>query len=396
MVGAALLLGLGPVAVAPAAEPSAGRADTPPLTEHAATRSDAVSQRPAEPSPAAIIAKLTPAQLAGQRVVFPLDGTRIPRGLRTRIATGRAGGVILFSRNIVNRAQLRRLTRALQATKRPQGLDAPLLVMVDQEGGAVKRIPGPPYQSSRVLSSSTPAALRSIGRATGRSLAAVGVNVDLAPVADVVRPGSALSVEGRGFGTQPRAVAARAAAFSTGLGSAGVLATAKHFPGFGRATISTDASRSVIRASAATLRRTDLVPFRALIETDVPLVMTSTAIYPALSQDPAALSPWVIRGLLRRELGYRGLVVTDALDTPALSGLTMGTRAVRAARAGNDLILVAGSYPAAASAADALTAATAKGTVFRSASRAAVRRILAARVGLERPRPGRADLSVRG
>lgn len=282
--GTAVLLGLGVLTVpATALEPSGGRAAPSPPAPDAATPSDAAARRPAGPSPAAIVAGLSPAQLAGQRIVFPLDGTRIPRGLRTRIATGRAGGVILFSRNVVSRAQLRRLIRALQAIERPRGLGAPLFVMVDQEGGAVKRIPGPPLQSSRVLSSSTPAALRSIGRATGRSLAAVGINVDLAPVADVVRPGSALAAEGRGFGPKPRAVAARAVAFSEGLGAAGVLASAKHFPGLGRAAISTDASRSVIRALAPALRRIDLATFRALIGEDVPLIMTSTAVYPALS-----------------------------------------------------------------------------------------------------------------
>jgi beta-N-acetylhexosaminidase len=382
-VAALAVLGLGVTAVGAiavgrleerSAAPSGALAET--------TRSQTSPSAPAG-RPPPDLAGHSPAQLAGQRVVFPLDGTTIPRALRARIATGRAGAVILFSRNVSSRAQVRRLTRSLQAIRRPRGLDAPLLVMVDQEGGPVKRLPGPPFQSSRVLSSSTPTALRAIGRATGRSLADVGVNVDLAPVADVVRPGSALAAEGRGFGRQPRAVAARALAFADGLGAAGVLATAKHFPGFGRARVSTDASRSVIRASAAALRRTDLVPFRALADAGVPLVMTSTAVYPALSPTPAALSPRLVRGLLRRDLGYEGVVVTDALDTPALSGLSMGTRAVRAAGAGNDLVLFAQSYGTAASAADALAAATARGAVPRSASRSAVRRILAARETLE-------------
>ena len=146
---------------------------------------------------------------------------------------------------------------------------------------------------------------------------AAGANVDLAPVADVARPGSVLAGQGRTFGTTAAAVAGAAAAFAGGLREAGVAATAKHFPGLGAATETTDAAAVRITVPARRLRSVDMAPFAALIRRHVPLVMLGTAVYPSLDPDaPAALSRPIATGQLRDRLGFDGVTVTDALDTP--------------------------------------------------------------------------------
>jgi beta-N-acetylhexosaminidase len=170
------------------------------------------------------------------------------------------------------------------------------------------------------------------GAATGRALRARGINVNLAPVADV-NHGSFLG--SRSFGSDPGGVAAAACAFASGVESAGVNATLKHFPGLGRTQSNTDLHRVRVGASAAALRA-DLAPYRRCVAS-TRLVMLSNAIYPAFDPArPAVLSPRIITTLLRRKLGFRGVTISDSLAAPGVS--TPGT-AVRATRAGVDLLL---------------------------------------------------------
>ena len=334
-------------------------------------------------APAPDLAALTPAQLAGQRMVYGFPGTVPPPDLERRIRRGEVGAVILLGGNVPTRAVARALTARLQAVPRPAALDAPLLVMIDQEGGRVRRLAAPPSRSAADLGAEGPRAARAAGRAAGRALTAVGVNVDLAPVADVARPGSALAVDGRIFGRSPARVAGVATAFSEGLSEGGVASTAKHFPGIGAATVSTDQAPVRIRLSGAELRRVDLRPFRALIAHDVPMVMLGTAIYPALDPGvPAALSRPIAADLLRTELGFTGVTVTDALDTPALAPVGgTGAVAVRAASAGSDLLIHTG-YGAGTTSAAAIARELRRGTLSRPQAEAAVGRILALRRAL--------------
>ena len=326
---------------------------------------------------------LTPAQLAGQRMVYGFPGTTPPADLVRRIRRGEAGAVILLAPNLPSRAAAHALVARLQSVPRPAALDAPLLVMVDQEGGRVRRLPAPPTRSAADLGAQGPRAARAAGRAAGRALAGAGINVDLAPVADVARPGAALARDERTFGRSPGRVAGAATAFAAGLRDAGVLATAKHFPGIGAATVSTDQAPVRIRLSGAELRRVDLRPFRALISHDVPMVMLATAIYPDLDPGvPAALSRAVATDLLRGEMGFAGLTVTDALDTPALAPLGAdGAVAVRAAAAGSDLIIHTG-YDAGTASAAALARSIRTGDLPRAGAEDAVARILAMRRAL--------------
>lgn len=322
----------------------------------------------------ATLAAATPAELAGERIVFAFDGTRAPADLLARIQRGEASAVILFSRNISSGAQLRRLTRQLQNARPPSARGEPLLIMVDQEGGLVRRVPGAPSASAQALGRRSTAAIEGVGRRTGARLRALGVNVNLAPVADVARPGSVIERQRRAFGRRPAEVADQAAAYARGLRAVGVAATGKHFPGFGPARRNTDEEPVSLGTSPSTLRRIDGVPWTRLIDEDIPLAMLSTVIYRRLDRRPAALSGAIATVELRRRRGFRGVAISDALDTPALARIGPKATTLRAARAGTDLLIYANSYSAGVRAADTLAAAISSGRVSRrSAERSSAR-----------------------
>ena len=326
---------------------------------------------------------LTLRQAVGQHMVFAYDGLTPPAALQRRIARGEAAGVIIFARNVRSAGQLRAAMRRLQAIRRPAGLRAPLIVMADQEGGPVRRIPGAPTRAAAQVGSTAQA--RSDGEGAARTLRAAGVNMDLAPVADVGRPGAALTRERRTYGRSSSAVAGRASAFAAGLRRGGVRATAKHFPGFGAAAINTDNAAQRIDTSLTALRSTDLPPFARLIDDGIDAVMLSTAVYPALDDRPAAFSSKWVSGELRERLGFRGVAITDDLGTPAVAAFGANrARAVLAVEAGIDLPLFSSSYQAGAQAAEGLLAAAGDGRLDASALREQARRVLALRARIPR------------
>jgi beta-N-acetylhexosaminidase len=328
--------------------------------------------------------RLTDAQLAGQHVVFPFAGHTPPRALLARIRRGEAAGVIFLGANLGTPAQVRALTRTLRRVPRPAGLRAPLLLMVDQEGGSVQRLPGAPSRSAPAMAATgRPSVALAEGRATAATLRAAGMNVDLAPVVDVVRPESALHAEGRGFGSSAGAAARFGAAFARGLRAGGVAATAKHFPGFGAAPGNTDLGAVRIAVGLRELRAVDRLPFESAIRAGAGLVMLSSAIYPALSRAPAVLSPRVVQRELREGLGFKGVTISDDLEAPAFAsrGGTSGA-ALAATRAGVDLLLFARSYDGADRAARALADGLRAGRVDRGALEASLARVLALRAPL--------------
>jgi beta-N-acetylhexosaminidase len=322
-------------------------------------------------------------ELAGQRIVVGFAGTDAPPQLLSDIRRGRLAGVVVYAhRNFTSRDQLRRLVRSVQDA-RPEGAP-PLLVMLDQEGGRVKRLDGPPYRSAAELgdANSKPLAVRD-GRATARSLRSVGVNVDLAPVLDVARRGTIMRAQQRSYGATPRRVTRIGGAFASGLAAGGVAATGKHFPGLGLARDNQDWQANVIRASRRTLRSVDEAPYRAL-RGQRRLVMVSSATYPSLDPvGPAVFSRPIATGELRRRLGFKGVSMTDALDTVVLhsSGGSAGTRAVRSARAGVDLLFLYDEGDG-IGAQRALAQAISDGEVSRAAAEQSAARVLALRKSL--------------
>jgi beta-N-acetylhexosaminidase len=320
----------------------------------------------------------TLAQLVGQRLVVAMKGTHPNTPLLTRIRAGQVGGVILFSGNIVSKAQVARLTARLQVAA-PAGGRPPLLIATDQEGGIVRRIPwAPPKRSAAQLGALPSSFSGAAGRTAGAALHAVGINLDLAPVADVpAGPADFIAQQGRAFSTSRFTVATDAAAFAAGLETGGALAAMKHFPGLGLATVSTDQAVVRIRASRATLVR-GLLPYQVAFRRSLgPVVMLSTAIYPALGGHAAAWSRSIIHGLLRTRLGFAGTTITDSLDAAAAArGLTDPVVALRSAKAGADLLLVTGSQATSKAVYTILLAAARAGTLPRSHLTASYNRIL--------------------
>jgi beta-N-acetylhexosaminidase len=310
--------------------------------------------------------RLTLRQRVGQVTVSASPGTAAPEYIRRRLRARETAGVILFDGNGGHRAQWRRLTRSLQGAAGGRAL-----VMVDQEGGDIRTVAhagpplGQPFQG-------TPRSVRRAARAAGRQLSAAGINVNLAPVADVPRAGSVMAT--RSFAGDERGIAARTRASVRGLRDAGVAATVKHFPGLGGATVNTDDGPATVEVP---LDR-DLVPFRAAVDERVPLVMLSHASYPELdSRRIASQSRPIVTGLLRERLGFDGVIVTDSLEADAvLARSGVADAAERSIRAGADLILMTGSaswndvFPH-------LLAEARRDPAFRARIRASAARVLA-------------------
>ena len=271
----------------------------------------------------------------GQLIVSAMDGTRLPEYLRRRLRRRETAGVILFRKNVASRSGLRRLSRRMQ---RAAGNGA--LVMTDQEGGPVRTltfagpVPAQPSQGSARH-------VGSLARRAGRQLRAAGVNVALAPVADL---SAGPVLRARAFPGSSGAVSARVRASVRGWRRGRVAATAKHFPGIGAARHNTDRRPETIRLSRRSLDR-HLRPFRGAIAVGVPLVMASHARYPAYDRRRiASQSRALITGLLRRRLGFDGVVITDSMEAQAIvRRSSVGLAAERSIAAGVDLILTTGS-----------------------------------------------------
>ena len=291
-------------------------------------------------------AGLTRRQLAGQRIIYSYPGLTPPASLLRIIRAGEAAGVIFFGENIAGTAQISSVIAELRRAQAQSPVHVPLLLMVDQEGGLIRRLSGAPTLSEkRIGQSADPvAAASAAGAGAGRTLAAVGMNVNLAPVLDVYSTaGNFIDQYQRSYSANAGTVALLGRAFITAQQRTGVAATAKHFPGLGRAATAqnTDTRPIILSQSLARLRGTDEFPYSAAVAIGVDLVMVSWAIYPALDPNrPAGLSPTVVRQELRGRIGFAGVTVTDALEAGALAHYgSTGQRAVAAATAGMDLIL---------------------------------------------------------
>ena len=341
-----------------------------------------------EPTPS-FASRLPLDRLVGQRIVLGFDGTEPPRAVRRMIRSGQLAGVVLFADNFPSRGAGRRLLARLEAIRRPPGLRDPLLTMIDQEGGLVKRVGGAPTASAAEMGSRGAAFSREQGERTAANLRELGVNVDLAPVLDVARPGGTIAATERGFGSTPAAVAATAIPFAEALQEGGVAATAKHFPGFGSARVNTDVAEQRIGLSLQALRRADEAPFRAFVAGGGDLVMLSTAIYPAFSPRPAAFARSIAFGELRSHLGFTGVSITDALGAASVRAFGGPVKAaVAAARAGTDLLLFT-DYREAARAHRGLLRTLRRGILFRADFERSVERVLRLRhrLGAARPNP---------
>jgi beta-N-acetylhexosaminidase len=274
-------------------------------------------------------------RLAAGCLLAGFEGRTVPDWLRRWLEAG-LGGVVLFARNVESRSQVAELTEALRAER--EGL----VVAIDEEGGDVTRLEaerGSSYPGNWALGAVDDTGLtEEVAAAIGADLARVGVNVNLAPVADVnVRPENPI-VGVRSFGSDPDLVSRHVSAFVTGLQHSGVAACAKHFPGHGDTTQDSHLELPVVSRDQAAMDAM-LGPFRAAIEAGTRAVMTAHIQVSGLDDAPSTLSDAVVRRLLRGELRFTGIVVTDALEMRAVSA-TVGAEegAVRALAAGADAL----------------------------------------------------------
>jgi beta-N-acetylhexosaminidase len=347
---------------APTPSSTSGSSSGGPSPEQSA---QAVQGLAAVPTPAQLaalraqageIAKLSPEQLAGQRVIYSYNGLSAPAGLLNSIRHGDVGGVIFFSFNISSQAQLRgvisQLITANAASSNP-ARQYPLLLMSDQEGGLVRRLPwaGPSESEAQIGASADPAAAAATaGSQAAAGLRGVGMNVNLAPVLDVFRaPGDFDDQFQRSYSMNPAVVATSGAAFVRAQQAGQVAATVKHFPGLGAATTTQDTDNEpvTINLPASTLRAVDEYPYRAAFKAGVKLAMVSWARYPALDPRlPAALSPTIVQGELQGRLGFSGVTITDALGAGALAAYgSLQNKTMLAGRAGMDALLCTAIKP---------------------------------------------------
>lgn len=273
-----------------------------------------------------------------QLLVVAFDGTTAPTDM---IESLHPGGLIYFSPNAQSTSQLAELSRQAQRAARAAG--EPLLIMTDQEGGIVTRLPGTSgVPAGAELDGNAPYARRTASR-TARDLVEAGINVDLAPVADVNTVGSAGVIGPRSFSSDPAVVTRMVRAQVCGYHAGGVAATAKHWPGHGSTATDSHLSTAGIEGSLSHWRETDLPPFEGAVQAGVDLVLVGHLAFAALDPTgrPATISPSLTRETLRGGLRYNGVVITDALNMGGITSWgSSPSIAVRAVQAGVDLLLM--------------------------------------------------------
>ncbi|KAF8066814.1 glycosyl hydrolase [Lyophyllum atratum] len=295
-------------------------------------------------TPASVLsAKPSSLVAAGGHVIWSYPGLTPPQSIYDAISAGHAAGVIFFGENIAgNVTHISNVVASLKAANAKSPTKLPLLLMTDQEGGKVRRLPGEPVQSAKQMCGNGTAGTGGTG--AGLNLKSVGMNVNLAPVLDVFRtPGDFDDQWQRSFSNDTKKVSACGSEFILAQQAEGVAAAAKHFPGLGAAPASanTDLVPVTLNLTASEIRDIDEYPFRAAIAAGVKLVMASWATYPSIdAARPAGMSSAFVIGELRNRLGFRGVTITDAIEAGSLSAFgNYGDRAVLASEAGMDLIL---------------------------------------------------------
>ena len=280
-------------------------------------------------------------EIVGQLLMIGFGGTTVTTELIDWIQEYRPGGVILFSRNLVDPEQIARLTNALQdAAPGP-----PLFIAIDQEGGRVSRLP---KGFTIFPAAATVAACRSTdvvystAEVTAKELRAVGINMNMAPVLDVNTNAANPIIGNRAFGETPEDVCSFGVAAMAGLQDNGVIACGKHFPGHGDTITDSHKVLPVVTATRERLYAIELLPFRHAIGQGLRTIMTAHVRYPALDpQFPATLSRIILSDLLRTELRFQGVTITDDLEMNAiLDHGSVGEAAVQSLRAGADILLV--------------------------------------------------------
>ena len=335
----------------PASSPPATPSPTPILTATPIPPTAAPTSSPTDTAScsASVLASLTETQRIGQLFAVGLAGDRFTAAERAAIRTYGLGSWWFDTKTSVGTTAIRRIADAVQreATDAATG-GIGFFIAANQEGGLIQALSGPGFE--RIPSAVTQGTwsttkLRDAATRWGRQLRKAGVNLDFAPVADVVPKQTAganapIGKLQREYGFTPGVAADHVQAFIEGMTAAGVTTTAKHFPGLGRVVDNTDFSSGVVD-TVTTRDDPDLAPFRRAIDSGVPAVMLSLATYERIDPDHLAAFSWpIIGGILEDDLGFRGIVMSDSLSAEAVSSIPVGTRAVRFLDEGGDMIVV--------------------------------------------------------
>jgi beta-N-acetylhexosaminidase len=321
------------------------------------------------------------AEQIGQLLVVGFYGITIPQTLRDLIEHHHVGNIILFSRNIQDTRQTLRLTRDLQTIAQDSGQRYPLLIMLDQENGLVRRL-GPDatlFPGNMALGAiGSEQITYDIAQATGQELRALGINMNLAPVVDVNNNPANPVIGVRSFGENPQQVARLGSAAMKGYRAAGVISTLKHFPGHGDTSVDSHRALPILPHTLERLEHVELVPFVRCIAEGAECVMIGHLYLPQLMSRevlPATVSPEIVQDLLRHRLGFDGVVISDCMEMDAVAR-TIGTErgTVMALQAGNDLVLVSHHSSLQLGSLEAISAAVQAGelspeTIHRAAER---------------------------
>ncbi|MEU2204070.1 glycoside hydrolase family 3 N-terminal domain-containing protein [Microbacterium oleivorans] len=364
----------------PSSSPSAAATPSPSATP--------TPTPPATPSPDPVDA-LTLEQRVGQLFMIGTKATTASPATLAAVADRHAGGIFLSGRSRAGVAATADVVARFTALGRPDG--APLWVATDQEGGEVQVLQGPGFDAMPYgirQADLSDAQLRASAEEWGRELAAAGVNLDLAPVADIVTSKATrfdnppIGGYGRQYGYDAETVAAKAGAFAEGMRDAGILPTFKHFPGLGHVTANTDTAADVVDTTV-TPDGPDVAVYRPLIEAGPSAVMVSSAIYDRIDGSrPAVFSPTVV-SVLRDEVGFDGVLFSDDLSAAvAVSAWSPAERAVEAISAGVDVVLVSAKPSVFPAMYDAVLVKAQSDPQFAAQVDAAAARVLAAKADM--------------
>jgi len=332
------------------------------------------------------LATLSLEQRVAQMFIVNLYGSQLTEAGRNFLTQQQPAGLVLLPENVKSPAEVTQLINTYQQTITESG-GLPLLIAVDQEGGMISHLSNGfttfPVPMLLTATGDTDLAER-VGRAMAQEMLAVGVNMDLAPVADLETNPNNPIIKRRAFGNDPQMTSPILAGFIKGMQGANVLATAKHFPGHGDSSTDSHTGLPVISLDRNRLESVELAPFRAAIEAGVSTIMVAHIWYPALEPQkdlPASMSHNIVTGLLREEMGYQGLIVTDALDMDAIDTVySYPKAALTAIKAGVDLVIAAHvSLEAQAAGIQAVIDAVRSGEIPEERINESVRRILAAK-----------------
>jgi beta-N-acetylhexosaminidase len=338
---------------------------------------------------ASMVPRMSVGDMVGQMFVVSVAGTQPDYYIEKMVRERNIGGVILFAYNMESEEQVESLTGRLQGLSMQKEPAVPLFVAVDQEGGDIASAPwvAPQPAAAEVGSHGDPEEAHDIAATMGRQLLRAGINTNFAPVVDT---GFGAAIGNRSYGEDPELVARLGVAAVEGFESAGVISAAKHFPNHGPATTDSHAGLPVIRHDAKTLESHDLPPFEAAVEAGVPMVMVGHLLYPAIDpHNPASLSRDAI-GVLRRDLGFDGVIVTDDLAMAGAKGSgTPAEAAVEAVQAGADLLILSSPPQQQAEAYGAVMDAVESGKIPRSRIEKSVERLLTVKEGYHLREAGR-------